>query len=444
MTAPITTAPNTAAPTTTETAAPERGHGMLARLFSHDRLIWWLLLVAGVIRVAALVDKGVTYDGGFGDAIGYMASAKMLATTGRLTFYGSWPSAIVMPGFVALLAPAFLVTKVRFVQYLIVKIVMLVVSLASIFALYLLGRRVAGRRAGLISAALLTASFAHIYAGLLTLTENVFGLLLLVLTLLVIRLGDEPGWRRFFACLAVFCIALYVRQTALLSLPPALIYLAMRRYPIHILARQTLVAILVIICALSPWWFRNYVAFGEFVPFTTNGSYAFFEGTFQHFQPYDGRAFVAMDAVLKDAGSTEMEKDRALARAARARMAQRWKSDPIAVLTDYGLMKPAAAWLLPFYWDKVLGVSGYWVLRLNALGSLMGLILLVWYSFRSRAKAEFALLTMNVALITAGASWYLGLSRYVYPYMPFLYVGIAYFLDATIRRFAMIRSHPAT
>ena len=405
-------------------------------LFSPDRLIWWLLLAAGVLRVAALLDKGFMYDGGFSDAIGYVSAARTLAATGRLTFLGTSPSATVMPGFVALIAPAFLVSKVRFVQYLIIKVAMIAASLASILVLYVLGRRIAGRRPGLIAAAFLAVSLPHIYAGTLALTENVFQLLLLALILLIIRLGDDPGWRRLMWCAVVFCAAVYVRQTALVCLPGALVYLLVRRYPPRLLLRQVLAVALIATIALTPWWIRNHQVFGEFVPFTTNGSYAVYEGTFQHFEPYDGRAFAAMDRLLTGVGGSEVVKNRLLGEAARARLASRLAGDPWGLVTDYLVRKPAAAWLLPFYWDRVLGVSGYWILRLNALGSVLGFFLLGWYSFRSRARAEYLLLLAHVALITVGAACYLGLSRYVYPFMPLLYIGIASFLEGIIVRVA--------
>jgi hypothetical protein len=193
----------------------------------------------------------------------------------------------------------------------------------------------------------------------------------------------------------------------------------------------SLVAITVIV--LAPWWARNYQAFGEFVPFTTLGGAPFFEGTFQRFDPYDNEAFEVMDEVLEGFDGTEAERGRILAQVGRDRLAQRWTEDPGDVLIAYGVRKPAAAWLLPFYWDAVFGISGYWVLRIHALISVIGVPLLGFLSMRAKAPHEFWLLFLNVVIITLGAAYYLGLSRYVFPFAPYLYVGIAYAVASWVR-----------
>jgi len=145
--------------------AREDGEASVVRvrsLFREDRLIWWLLAIAALIRMAALFEKGVFFDPNFDDAVGYMDSARILAATGRLTFYGTELSAWVMPGFVAFLAVFHLVTGNVFAQFLAVKLSIILMSVASIYALYLLGERIGGTRVGLVSAALLTLSLPQI------------------------------------------------------------------------------------------------------------------------------------------------------------------------------------------------------------------------------------------------------------------------------------------
>lgn len=130
----------------------------------------------------------------------------------------------------------------------------------------------------------------------------------------------------------------------------------------------------------------------------------------------------------------EVERSHTLIEAGRERLRVRWATDPVGLVVTYVVMKPAAAWLIPFYWDKVFGINGFWVLRIHAMLSVFGFVLLGWYSVRSGSRAEFLLMFLNVLIITVGASYYLGLSRYVYPYVPFLYVAVAFWLDSVVRR----------
>ena len=131
-----------------------------------------------------------------------------------------------------------------------------------------------------------------------------------------------------------------------------------------------------------------------------------------------------MEGVVDPIRGSEIDRSRTLVAVGRERIAARWAADPIGLVVTYAVMKPAAAWLIPFYWDAFFGIDGYWVLRIHAALSALGLALLAWYSIRSRSRAEFLLLLLNVLVISAGSAYYLGLSRCVYPYVPMLYVAV--------------------
>jgi len=414
-------------------ASKENGRGW-RRLLAPDRLIYGLLLVAAGLRIAAIYNKGIMYDGNFVDAIRFMDSARELAASGRFTYAGSDLSAYQMPGFSAFLSLFVLATGTPLVQQLFIKSTFLLMSIASIYLLFLLGRRIGGPWVGLVACTFLTFSMPNIYTGLLVLSENPFSLAVIALTLLVIRLGDAPGWKCFVAALAVFVAALYLRQAALMLLPPAIVYLWLRRYPRRLLVQQALTAAVIIVAVLTPWWFRNYQVFDTFVPFTSFEGAPLLEGTFQRFHPIDSGAFARMGELTEGFQGNELEKGRIFANAARQRVAQRWRTDPADLIFTYAIGKPAATWLLPHYWDTVLGASSYWVLRIHALVSAFGLLALLLLSVRSRARYEFMFMGLCVLLITFGTIYYLGLHRYVYPFMPFLYVAIAYSLIRLLSR----------
>lgn len=405
----------------------------LRSLFSRDRLIWWLLVIAAVLRVAALAEKGAGYDGNFNDVIEFMKSAQNLVQTGQYTFYQNGLSALAMPGFVLMLVPFVAFGGPVYGQLLALKLVLIVISLASIYVLSLLGRRIGGTWVGLAAAAMLTVSMPHIYVGSLALSENPYILGLLLTTLFTIRLADKPGWRPFFVVLACFVATLYLRQAATGLLLAAFVYLLVRKYPRPLLFKQVATAVVITALALSPWWVRNYRAFGAFVPFTSLEGAPLFEGTYQRFQPYGNGALDDMGRIMEGFTGSELERSRVLAAAARERLSIQLATNPSDVLVRYVVMKPAAAWLLPFYWDSFFAISGYWVLRIHAFASAAGLLALAWLSVRSQNRAEFLLLLVNVLVITVGTGYYLGLSRYVFPYMPFLYIGLAYAAQSLAR-----------
>lgn len=413
----------------------------LKQLLAPDRLIWPLLLLAALMRVAALLQKGVEYDGNYVDAVRYMDSARVLATSGRFTYAGNHLSAYEMPGFSAFLSVFVLAAHGRYLQYFLIKVSFLLMSVLTIYLLYLLGTRIGGPRVGLIAAAFLAFSVPNIYTGLLALSENPFSLAVIALAVLVIRLGDSPGWKLFSACLVVFVGALYLRQSVLVMLPPAAIYLWSRGYPRRLLIQQTLTASLVIVAALVPWWIRNYAVFHAFVPFQSFDGATLLEGTFQRFKPIDNGSFALMDKLTRNFKGNELETGRMFAEVAKQRILARWKTNPADLIFTYAVGKPAAAWLLPHYWDEVLGARSWWVLRVHALVSALGLTALCALSTtRSRARREFVFMGLCVLLITLGTVVYLGLHRYVYPFMPFLYVALAYSLDWFLRW----RANPAS
>lgn len=399
-----------------------------------------VLLVAVVLRVAAMLQYGVTYDGNFIDAQAYLQSARDLLATGEFTIRGVPASS--MPGFVLLLVPALFVFGATFAQYLALKLMMLALNLLAIWLVYRIGRRLGGRCVGLGAAALLALAPPSLYTGNLLLTENVFLPLVLAFTLLLFRFAEKQTWGRFAVLLAVFCAGVYVRETMVLLGIGALAYLVLKRMPVLRLAGYVGVTVLVVTLAVGPWLIRNYRIFGEAMPAASGGS-PLFEGTFQTFHPYGTGAFEEADRLTEGVESWE-EQTRILSEEARRRIARQWDEDPLGLVIRYAVMKPAAAWMLPFYWDEALGIDSWWEARIHALVSALGLASLVFVSLRSRTRAEYGFMLTMVAMMTVFVAIMLGLSRYVYPFMPFLYLAIAQAWVTLAARLRATRRAPGT
>jgi len=387
---------------------------------------WWIaavLAVAAVLRVASLAELGVTYDGDFIDAQWYLDSARIMAETGAFTLRGPEPSALMMPGFVWFLVPAVVLGGSPVGQFLLVKLAMLALGLLSVHLVYRIGVELGSPPAGLIAAGMLAATPAYIYAGNLPLTENLFGVLVLLFTLALFRFGRTQSRGAAVACLAALIAGFYVRETMVVLALAGVFYVLAAGVPARKVAAWAGVAAVVLVLALAPWWVRNHRVFGEFVPTTTGAGSPLYEGTFQVFHPYGTGAFEAMGGVLDGFDGDEPDRNRLLLAAARVRIETQWREEPLSLLGRTCGSKPAAAWLLPFYWDEVLGLSSWWVARAHAAVAVFGLGSLTWLAVRRRGRAEYRYMLAAVATITVLVGALLGLSRYVHPFLPLLYLA---------------------
>jgi hypothetical protein len=144
-------------------------------------------------------------------------------------------------------------------------IVDLVAGTATIWVTGLVGRRVGGRhgaRVGLIAAGVAAVYPLLIAADGSLRSESVFALLVTLSLLCALRLREAPSGRRAAVLGAVIALAALTRAEALL-----LVVLL----PFSIAGgRRGLISVAACVLVLSPWLIRNAIAFGRFVPISTN------------------------------------------------------------------------------------------------------------------------------------------------------------------------------
>jgi 4-amino-4-deoxy-L-arabinose transferase-like glycosyltransferase len=139
---------------------------------------------------------------------------------------------------------------------------------ATIALLGLLGRRLAGERAGLIAAGLAAAYPTLIAADGALMTESLYGVMAAGALLLAQRLLDEGATAGHAALLgAVVGLAALTRGEGLILLPLLLIPLLRRPGGVKAAALACLAFVLV----LTPWTIRNWSAFDRPVPIATEG-----------------------------------------------------------------------------------------------------------------------------------------------------------------------------
>jgi Dolichyl-phosphate-mannose-protein mannosyltransferase len=149
-------------------------------------------------------------------------------------------------------------------SYLAQRVIVSIIGAASIVAVGLLGRRVAGERAGIIAAGLAAIYPVLISADGAVMSESLYGLLVVASLLAAYRLVERPSVLRGAALGVAIGLAALTRAEAL-ALFVLLVLPAARR------AWWTL-AVAVVTCALVlvPWTLRNESAFHSFVLVSDN------------------------------------------------------------------------------------------------------------------------------------------------------------------------------
>lgn len=152
---------------------------------------------------------------------------------------------------------------------------------ASIALIYLIGRQVFNRRAGMTAALLLAVLPGHIYFTGLLLTEIVFTMLFLAILWLLIRLKDRgrppPLWAALLAGTAIGATAL-VRSEAILLVLVALVFWRSLVPSWRVLMPQASLVLVGTMLVMMPWTVRNYVTMDAFVPTSSGGGHTFFFG----------------------------------------------------------------------------------------------------------------------------------------------------------------------
>jgi 4-amino-4-deoxy-L-arabinose transferase-like glycosyltransferase len=149
-----------------------------------------------------------------------------------------------------------------------------VLGAVAVWLVYLLARRIWGRRVGLVAAALTAVFPPLVLLSRELLSESLFIVLVLAAALCVLsfRASGEARWAALAGALCGAAILTRGVGVALL-IPVALGVWTMRP---RFAGRSLLAPALVVACTalvIAPWAIRNQIEFGRFVPVTTSGGY---------------------------------------------------------------------------------------------------------------------------------------------------------------------------
>lgn len=246
----------------------------------------WLLLAIVVLGAAIRLGAAVWWESRipegdrffFGDSLSYEVLAQHLAK-GEDFVYGDAQIART-PGYPLLLAPAYWVTDQP--PTLALRLIGVVCGTLAIWLAAWIARLLFDPVAAVVAALLVAFYPGAIAMSVFILSEAPFvPLMLLNLGWLIIALQAEEGSRRTkFAALAglAFGLAILMRPSWLMfpmfAAPIGLLFYGNRKQQLFTYATAAIVAAMV----LAPWWVRNYIVVGKFVPTTLQVGASLYDG----------------------------------------------------------------------------------------------------------------------------------------------------------------------
>ena len=317
----------------------------------------------------------------------------------------------------------------------------------------LLGRRVAGERAGLVAAALAAVYPQLVMVDGTVITEALYAPLVAGILLAAYRILDRPGWGSAALLGALVGLATLTRTEALLLVVllavPACVAAARRRpdgtrgpwrAALRPAAPLALVAVAATALVLAPWVVRNAVTMGEAIVLTTNSGHTaaatVCDETFEAGSPYLG--FVRHACALR--GPCAGIRDELEQAACQRDEAWRYLRDHAGRVPVVVAVRILRLWELYGYQDDLgygelwsrsipvakAGLVMYGLLVLAAIGGIVRL---------RRTGTTLWPLLVPALLVTISAATTFGFSRYrLAAEIPLVVLGVVWGADAVRSR----------
>jgi 4-amino-4-deoxy-L-arabinose transferase-like glycosyltransferase len=183
-----------------------------------------------------------------------------------------YPSAYMMPGYVAFLYPFFFLSDIVERNTLLL-LLQGVIGAMSVLLMYRFTEQYFGRREAALAAAIMACLPEFVYASGSYTPTVLFHLLLLALLPVLYGLWKDHFIKSEVTAGALCAALVYVRPEMALFVALCLLAMAFDRRRLAALKIGAVIVILVL-----PWQIRNAVVFHEWIPFTTSAGLNFFRG----------------------------------------------------------------------------------------------------------------------------------------------------------------------
>lgn len=248
-------------------------------------------LIYRLLFVAFTNHQPVVFDAALYDEIARNILQGSFSIAGFSTAY-------VMPGFPIVLAGIFKFFGYENFQAL--RYVQGGLSFVTLYMAFKLIRAWWGKNVALIFAVIGSVYFPFLYATDTVLTETVYSFLLILwITHLQYLFDKDRLWSHWLNNGLLLGLALFTRPVLALFIP--LLWI-MRKISL----RQMILIIGGAAIILSPWIVRNYIVFGHFIPFSTEGSGVFLNGTYIDYRGDENFRNTYLITDMFERGKTQM------------------------------------------------------------------------------------------------------------------------------------------
>lgn len=353
----------------------------------------------------------------YGDMVHYNHAAVFLLTRHVYSYWSYGPAAQVTPGYPLFLAffywLAGFFNHSHTTQLHFAILGQAFLSALSIYILYRISRFYLSIRMSALAGLLFLTYPPAIWSATLLLTETLYVFSLLLFVWLFLWAVRRRTWGWWFAAGLALGWCTLVRPTLfpLLVAPLLLLFHKTARSTI----KQTLIGFILYVCGflifLVPWWIRNWVAFHQIILTDKDAGNPLLFGTTPHF---------ATDTTLGVGLSSEQQEALAI-----ERMKALFVHHPGFAIQWYTIDKLGLLFGTPWYiGSSVSGgllhqLFGIW-LNFHLVWVILGLIGLI----SGIKKPGFWWISLLVLFMIVVQLPFIPINRYVFPIMPFLFLGV--------------------
>lgn len=361
------------------------------------------------------------------DDVKFIRSAWTLVSTGQYIYHNPGTSTVfMMPGLSFTLAFVTLIFG-KYTGLTAFRILQSLIQTGSLLLVFFIAKKIFNSKVG-IAAVILSALYAaDIWVSNLILTETFFKFFVLLLVYFSIYAIEQKKMKYYIFGGVFLAIGTLFRPTIAMFPVLILIMWLLKKYSFKEIVKYTVVVAAIFCAILSPWWIRNYMDFGKFIPLTLATGNPMCQGTYinydQSTRATDGLDYSQFVYPGNEIGNNELEMN-----ISEYRLKNLVPKHPFQFLYWYTIGKAKVHLKAPFYWKEILGISSGIQLYYHHILLILALLgIILFYRNKARNKMGTLLFLNIIYLILVYLPFY-AFERYFYPAIPYVIIFAASFI----------------